>query len=337
MDSLSQAVLGATVAGVCAPRNHRGKAMLLGAGLGTLPDLDVFIDFGGAVENFTYHRGFSHSLFVLAPLSVLIWVLLRRWWAPVRDGPLRWLAAICLVLLTHPLLDAHTAYGTQLFWPLDVPPTSWATLFIIDPLYTVPLLIGVVVAAFRREVGGVGLHVGLIVSTLYIGWSWVAQTVVTRHVEAGLASMQIQDARVFLTPTPFNTLLWRIVVVHDASYLEGFDSLLIDEGTTRFTSHALGADILEEADDLWAVERLRWFARGFVKAHVDGNDRLVISDLRMGQEPVYVFSHAVAARGNPHWIEIPGELLPASIDDRALTETWDRIWHDDEFDADIIN
>ena len=118
MDSVSQAVLGASVAGVCAPSSHRGKAMLLGAGLGTLPDLDVFIDFGGAIENFTNHRGFSHSLFVLAPFSLLLWLSLRRWWAPVREAPYDWLGAISLALLTHPLLDAHTAYGTQLFWPL---------------------------------------------------------------------------------------------------------------------------------------------------------------------------------------------------------------------------
>jgi inner membrane protein len=124
MDSLTQVVLGASIAGACAPRGQRRKALLAGAALGTLPDLDVFIDFGGAVENFTYHRGFSHSLFVLAPFSVLLWLALKRWWAPVRAAPLPWLAAISLTLLTHPLLDAHTAYGTQLFWPLTVPPTS---------------------------------------------------------------------------------------------------------------------------------------------------------------------------------------------------------------------
>lgn len=331
MDSVSQAVLGATVAGVCAPSNHRGKAMLLGAALGTLPDLDVFIDFGGAVENFTYHRGFSHSLFVLAPLSALIWLALRRWWAPVRDKPLRWLAAVSLALLTHPLLDAHTAYGTQLFWPLDRPPTSWATLFIIDPLYTLPLLLGVVVAAFRRQVGGMALRAGLVASTLYVGWSWTAQAVVTRHADDALASMALHDTEVFATPTPFNTLLWRVVVIAGEDYLEGFDSLLVDEGAMRFASFPLGLQALEESQDLWAVQRLSWFARGFVRARVD-NDRLVIGDLRMGQEPVYVFSHVVAARGNPHWVEIPAELLPVSFDDRALAETWSRIWRDEKRD-----
>ncbi len=325
MDSLSQAVLGASVAGAIAPAGHRGKAMLLGAGLGTLPDLDVFIDFGGAVENFTYHRGFSHSLLVLAPFSVLLWLLLQRWWAPVREAPLRWLCAIGLTLLTHPLLDAHTAYGTQLFWPLPVPPTSWATLFIIDPLYTLPLLVGVLVAAFRRRVAGTALRVGLVLSTLYVGWSWVAQATVSRNVEDALASMQLQDAPVFMTPTPLNTLLWRVVVMTDDGYLEGFDSLLIDEGVMRFTAHASAVDAMNIAGDVWAVERLRWFARDFVKASVE-NDKLVISDLRMGQEPVYVFSHVVAARGNPHWTPISTELLPMSFGDRALAETWDRIW-----------
>lgn len=299
--------------------------MLLGAGLGTLPDLDVFIDFGGAVENYTYHRGFSHSLFVLAPLSALIWMLLRRWWAPVRDKPLRWLAAISLALLTHPLIDAHTAYGTQLFWPLTIPPTSWATLFIIDPLYTLPLLVGVLVAAFNRKVSGTALRVGLVVSTIYVGWSWVAQATVSRNVEDALASMQLQGAPVFLTPTPFNTLLWRAVVITDHGYLEGFDSLLVDEGTMRFTAYTSATDAIEGAGDIWAVSRLRWFAQDFVKAHID-NDRLVISDLRMGQEPTYVFSHVVAARGNPHWKEIPAELLPVSFGDRALAGVWDRIW-----------
>ena len=327
MDSLSQAVLGASVAGALAPAGHRGKAMLIGAGLGTLPDLDVFIDFGGAVENYTYHRGFSHSLFVLAPFSALLWLLLRRWWAPVREDPLRWLAAISLALLTHPLLDAHTAYGTQLFWPLTVPPTSWATLFIIDPLYTLPLLVGVLLAAFRRKAGGTALRVGLAISTLYVGWSWMAQATVSRNVEDTLASMQLEDAPVFLTPTPLNTLLWRVVVLTDGGHLEGFDSLMIDEGTMRFTAYPSAVDAMEDAGDVWAVNRLRWFARDFVKARID-KDRLVISDLRMGQEPTYAFNHVVAARGNPHWNAIPAERLPMSLGDRALARTWDRIWSD---------
>ena len=327
MDSVSQAVLGASVAGIVAPAGHRRKALLIGATLGTLPDLDVFIDFGDAVRNFTYHRGFSHSLFVLTPVSILLWLALRRLWAPARDSQLRWLAAISLALLTHPLLDAHTAYGTQLFWPMTVPPTMWATMFIIDPMYTLPLLIGTLLFAFRpdRKSSLSMLRAGLVLSTLYVGWSWIAQSAVERNAHDALALMEIQDAVLFSTPTPLNTLLWRVVVQTEDGYFEGFDSLLIDEG--EMTLRPIESDItsLQQASDIWAVARLRWFSQDFVKVQVH-NDRLVLSDLRMGYEPNYVFNHVVATRGNPHWKEIPTELLPIAFSNRALMETWQRIW-----------
>ncbi len=327
MDSLTQAVLGASVAGACAPRGHRRKALLAGAALGTLPDLDVFIDFGGAVENFTYHRGFSHSLFVLAPLALLLWWALKRVWEPVRAAPRRWFAAISLALLTHPLLDAHTAYGTQLFWPIPVPPTSWATLFIIDPLFTLPLLVATLLAMAlpRRPLSDTGLRVGLALSALYLGWSWTAQGIVSRHAEAALVDAGLANAPMFVTPAPFNTLLWRIVVRTDDGYLEGFDSLLVAGPELEFRAYPSDTRALAGADSLWAVQRLRWFARDFVRADVE-NERLVISDLRMGQEPHYVFRHVVAVGDNPHWEPVPTELLPFSIDQRALGKVWQRLW-----------
>ena len=320
-------MLGAGIAGACAPSGQRRKALLVGAALGTLPDLDVYIDYGDAVRNFTYHRGFSHSLFVLAPFSVLLWTMLRKTWAPVRGAPWHWLAAISLALLTHPLLDAHTAYGTQLFWPLTVPPTMWATLFIIDPLYTLPLLVGVIAVAVRPEVGRSRniLLTGLTLSTCYIAWSWIAHSIVRHNVDETLASRQMAGAPVFMTPTPFNTVLWRIVVQTEDGYLEGFDSLLVDEASLDFRTYPSDVQALNEAGDIWAVQRLRWFSRDFVKTYVE-DGKLILSDLRMGQEPYYVFSHAVAEQGNPHWRAIPTEHISISIEERALAETWQRIW-----------
>ena len=327
MDSVTQAALGAAIGGAIAPAGQRRKALLVGAALGTLPDLDVFIDYGDAVANFTYHRGFSHSLFVLPPFAVLLWLALKRWWAPVRGAPLQWLAIIGLALITHPLLDAHTAYGTQLLWPLTVPPTMWATLFIIDPLFTLPLLIGIIFVAARpaRPWSARVIHACVLLSTLYLGWSWIAQSIVADHAEEALAARDLRGAPVFIVPTPFNTVLWRIVVQTEEGYLEGFESLLVDEDQLDFTAYAFDRELLEAASDVWAVSRLRWFSQDFVKAAV-ANDRLIITDLRMGQEPIYVFSHVAAARGNPHWQPTPTELIPVSIDERALLDAWTRMW-----------
>ena len=329
MDSLTQAVLGATIAGACAPQGHRRKALLAGAALGTLPDLDVAIRYGDAVRNFTFHRGFSHSLFVLLPFSVALWALLRRWWGPVREAPLPWLAGISLALLTHPLLDAHTAYGTQLFWPLQSPPVMWSTLFIIDPLFTLPLLIAVIVAArwpmARRT--GAALLVSLSLSASYLAWSWAGKMQAERHARAGLETLGLANAPLFSTPTPFNTVLWRVVALTENGYFEGYDSLLVSEGPTRFQFYASDTRSLQAASDVWAVSRLRWFSQDFMKAEVR-DERLILTDLRMGAEPKYVFSHAVAEFGNPHWKAIKPESIPVQFSGSDLEPLWERIWND---------
>ena len=110
----------------------------------------------------------------------------------------------------------------------------------------------------------------------------------------------------------------------DDGYAEGVDSLLIDEGGMAFSTYSSDNRALAEAGDIWAVQRLRWFADDFVKADVvDG--RLVITDLRMGQEPRYVFRHIVAEQGNPHWQPITPERAMAMFDRQDLASVFERI------------
>ena len=326
MDSLTQVVFGASIAGACAPAGHRRRALVVGAALGTLPDLDVLIDYGDAVSNFTYHRGFSHSLFVLPPFAIALWAVLRRTWEPVRSSPRHWFFAILLALVTHPLLDAHTAYGTQIWWPLQSPPTAWSTLFIIDPAYTLPLLVGVVVAAIAaaKPVAGKALVSGLALSTLYLSWTWVAKLSFEHELRTQLDREGIEYSAVFSTPSPFNTLLWRAVVLTEPGYLEGFYSFVADE-RVHFTEVRFDRRLLDDGSRLESVQRLRWFAQEFVSAESIDNE-LVISDLRMGQHPTYVFSHVVAAASNPHWKPVPARRLPVNFEARQLGGVWTSIW-----------
>ena len=78
MDSITQAVLGASIQGALLGRWQGRKALLYGAMLATVPDLDVVMEYGDAVANMTYHRGFSHSLFVLSGFALLLTWLARR-------------------------------------------------------------------------------------------------------------------------------------------------------------------------------------------------------------------------------------------------------------------
>jgi inner membrane protein len=331
MDSLSQIVLGGALAAAVAPAGHRRAALLAGAALGTLPDLDsiAMLPLGlDPVEMMTWHRGPSHSLFVLLPLAALIWAAFRALGGRVAEAPGRWFAAIALALVTHPVLDAFTVYGTQLWWPVPVSPAMWSSLFIIDPLYTLPLLVACVLAWRWRERDAArrALVLGLALSSAYIGWSLLAKHLVDRQAERTLAGMGLKDAPRFSVPMPFNTLLWRVVVLTPDGFLEGERSLVADTGPMRFREYDSDTQSLERVGEFRAVRRLAWFNHGFMKAEVRER-QLVLSDLRMGAEPDYTFRFVVAEREGLGWREIP----PRQIDwpweaSRRLSQMWNRIW-----------
>lgn len=306
MDSLSQIVLGAAVAAAIVPASHRRSALLAGAALGTLPDLDslpiaLFSD--NPITLMTVHRSFSHSLFVLPLVGWLVWWLFKHYGkGRVAASPARWFWAIQLALVTHPLLDAFTVYGTQLWWPLAPSPVMWSSVFIIDPLYTVWLLVGCVVAWFARGrvIAQRALVAGLVLSTAYLGWSLLAKSMVERDAERTLASMGLGGAPYFSVPMPFNTLLWRVVAMTPSGYVEAERSVVADEGPLVFRGYPSQVQALAEARDIAAVKRLTWFNRGFMRAQVQ-QDRLVLSDLRMGLEPDYNFRFEVAERRGDRW------------------------------------
>src|SRR5690606_25339928 len=258
------------------------------------------------------------------------WWMFRRRGGRVAEAPRRWFWAIQLALLTHPLLDALTVYGTQLLWPLPMHPAMWSSLFIIDPAYTVWLLLGVVVALFAgpRVAGRHALAAGLALSTAYIGWSLTAKAMVEREAQRSLAAIGLGDAPRFSVPMPLNTLLWRVVAMTPDGFVEGERSLVADRGPIRFCHYPSDVQALEDARDIPAVRRLAWFNHGFMKARVE-EGRLLLSDLRMGAEPDYSFTFAVAERDGDGWREMAPEQLEWSAPrGDQLAALWERIWNE---------
>jgi inner membrane protein len=297
MDSLSQIALGATVGmAVMGRRTAVWKPALWGAVCGTLPDLDVFIDHGDAIRNMVLHRSESHALFWLSllslPLAALIarlhgeWGLVRRWWL-----------AVWLMLVTHPLLDAMTVYGTRLLLPFTDQPYAVGSVFIIDPLYTLPLLAGGAWALIARgSAAGLKANLaGLVLSTAYLAWGAAAQAHVERTAREALQAQGVKATQVLVAPTAFNTLLWRVVAIEGDQYHEGFRSLFDGARPMRFDRFPRGLSLMPDLQGIDGVQRVTAFSRGYFKLHEDGA-RLVITDLRMGQEPTYTFSFAVAER-----------------------------------------
>lgn len=320
MDSLSQLALGAAVGiAVMGRRTAVWKAALWGGICGTLPDLDTFISRGDPVSDMTLHRTESHALFyqtLLAPLLAWGVAVLHR----ERERWGRWCLAVWAALVTHPLLDLMTIYGTQLGLPFTDHPFGIGSVFVIDPLYTLPLLVGVT-GAWRLRHTPAGLRwnaAGLLLSTAYLAWGVAVQHHVTRLARQALQAQGVAVDRLLVTPTPFNTVLWRVVAITPQGYAEAYHSLLDANGSWRLRHHRRDAALDRQLQARsWHARRLAWFSHGFYKVwEQDGECRM--SDLRMGMEPYYTFTFAMgrqAANGSvepqlPRLLEARPDLPP---------------------------
>lgn len=323
MDSVTQLTLGAAVAVATLDRNNGSKVKiaLAGAVLGTLPDLDVLIDYGDAVSNMVLHRTESHALFYQTLASPLL-----AWLAALcckqRQYYRRWLLATWLILLTHTGIDAMTVYGTQLGLPFTNTPFAVGSMFIIDPLYTLPLLAGVLWFLLSRRVQGYRANsAGLVFSSAYLVWSFAAQQYVSSLATQNAVQQLKGYRQILVTPAPLNTILWRIVVMTDDGYAEGFYSLFDSSEQIEFTLVAQDTRLKQRYADVKAVQQLSWFSRGFYTLAQQG-DTLLLTDLRMGQEGSYAFQFEVDPSNHKAVIQQPMHRDAAT----ALPWLWQRMW-----------
>ena len=353
MDTISQFALGASLGDLLLGRRLGKKAMLVGGLLGTLPDLDVLVQYSDAVESFTYHRSWSHSLIILSLASPIIAytfyyfrhvrqekqsIHLPNRITKSKHHPItykRCLLFVWLVLITHAILDGFTIYGTQLFWPLDIPPAAIGSIFIIDPMYTTPLLIALWLS-YRNSADHQGRYasVALLASSAYLGLTMLVQAHAKEIATESLSQQNISTDNIIVAPFPFS-LIWRIVAMENDNYYEGFYSLFDESRSPTYVKFESGRKIIDNNQHLWSTRRLDWFTRGMMAATVD-QDQLVINDLRMGIENSYVFRFAVAQKSSNDFTAIESRLLPMSIDTQRMKALFNRIW-DEEINVQAPN
>ena len=297
MDSLSQAVLGGAVALACSGGKSTRKAIIYGAVIATLPDLDILQRFASDLESTIRHRTWSHSWLVdvgIAPL--LAWLISR---VEHCFSFLRWWLIVLTCLTTHSGLDGFTVYGTGLFWPLAKQNVMGGSVFIIDPLFTLPLLIALVIAwknynssrAFRVTIGA------LVISSFYLIWGQVAQS----YVEGlGKTAMQQQSKswiNLIATPTPFNSILWRVISVNKDYYYEGFYHLFQPHRPLVMVEFPRNPHLKQKIANSAEFREFEKFNHQFYALDAHQN-QVITSDLRMGIEPFYFFRFTLSGVGS---------------------------------------
>jgi inner membrane protein len=290
MDPLTQAALGGAVAQTRGRPRELAKALAIGALAGMAPDLDVLIrSEGDPLLALEFHRHFTHSLLFI-PFGALICALA---FYPLLAG--RWNLTFKQIYLwcllgygSHGLLDACTTYGTQLLWPLSNDRFAWDWISVVDPLFTLPLLALVILAAVHRK-RGLTL-VGLIWGLAYIGLGAIQHERALQLGEQLARDRGHQPQRLEAKPSFGNLAVWKVVYETEQHFYvdavkPGWSNSRVWQGDS-VPKLDLARDLpwltgdTQQARD---IERFRWFSAGYIA--LDQNDPRRVVDIRYSLLP----------------------------------------------------
>lgn len=325
MDTVTQALLGGAVGYLVAGKKAPRKALLTGAAIAVLPDLDVLINYANDLDKMTLHRSWTHSWLIQTLLAPILALLISHFDKTISWR--RWTALVWLALVTHSALDALTVYGTQLFWPFMPHPASGGSVFIIDPIYSLLLLAGFIGILFWPSIKTRKLMLTVFsLSMIYLGWGLTAQQWISAQTKTTLIENNIDYQHFQVSAAPLNTLLWRIVVVTEDKYYQGFRSVFDGDSPLVLTEYDRGIDALSVLKDSPALTRIEWFTRGLYKV-TQTDELMIISDLRMGMEPYYFFRFRVATFEDDAWQLVEPKQVPMFRNSvNGLRWVWQRIW-----------
>lgn len=329
MDSVTQIVLGAAVGEAVLGKKVGNKAMLYGAIAGTIPDLDVLASHvTDTVSALAIHRGFTHSIVFSVIFAPLFGWLVSRY-ESLKDFK-SWSWLFFWAFVSHPILDAHTTWGTQLFWPFDSR-LAFKTIFVIDPLYTLPFLVFLILAMLQKRTATKRPfynRMGLYVSTGYLLLSFLLKWIAFAQFESALKAQNISYAQLDTRPSPMNIILWSANVETEKAYLLGNYSLF-DSQPIAFESYPKNHQLLGKLINQEPVQRMIAISEGwFTISQKEG--KLYFNDLRFGLlslEPNaqdFVFSYQIESdsSGQVTFTEVPKTKRDGK---KLLADLWQRV------------
>lgn len=302
MDSLTQIVLGAGVAELTLGKKIGNKAILWGAIAGTIPDLDVLANrFTDTVSAIEMHRGVTHSLVFCLLLAPLLGFLVPKLYNKKEASFKEWTVMFFIALVTHPLLDAHTTWGTQFFWPLDLR-LAYKNIFVIDPMYTLPFLVCLLLGIRynrRHPRRRFWAKTGVVISSTYLfitlGVKWYMHSVFSTE----LKRQNISYNAISTKPMPFTTLLWAANVNTEKKFLIGYYSFFDANTQIAFRSIPKNHDLAKELPNHTELNRLANISEGWYTLTKGSNSSLIFNDLRFGllsvdpKEERFAFSYTL--------------------------------------------
>ena len=287
MDPLTQGTIGAVLPQALSKKNL-GIVALLGFLSGMAPDLDIFIRSNtDPLLSLEYHRQFTHSL-IFIPFGGLICALFL-FVVFKKISPFNFKKTWLYCTLgygTHGLIDACTSYGTLLFWPFSDIRIAWNNISIIDPLFTIPLILLIALATIKKK---------NVYSKIALGWAVIYLMIgmylhnVAINVGKEIAEQRGHTiTRIKAKPSFGNLILWKTIYETDNQFYVDATNLLFNKIIPGESIKKLNQEedfpwLKEESQQYKDVERFKWFSNDFLA--VNPNNKNQIIDIRYSGIP----------------------------------------------------
>ena len=253
----------------------------------------------------------------------------------VQASRKEWMWLFFLSIVTHPILDCFTTFGTQLFLPFSDVRVSWDNISVADPLYTIPLFLGVLIASFisrKNKKRQIANWMGIAISSAYMIFTFYHKTQFNKIFEKSLAEEGIEYNRYMSGPTILQNFLWLGVAESDTAYYHGYYSFFDKEPTIKkFSVLSKHHERIAHLENKREIKILKWFSDNYYNIIVRKDGRLQMNDLRYGSfeegfedENDYIFKFILTEKDGE--LEVDESREGRDIDGNAFSKYFDRVF-----------
>jgi inner membrane protein len=247
-----------------------------------LPDIDNLVGFTNPELYLIHHRGITHSFLGALFLSLFLSLIFRLFCSsfPFWRGSM----VAFVGILVHIFLDLITTYGTQIFSPLSRTRYAIPSVFIIDPLFTLTLIVLLVVSFLRKRARRTVVALGLAWIFIYPMVNFGFREALELKLEKRLSYEGRTYSKVHVSPDALTPLYWKVILETDSTYEMTNLSLLHPKKPMTFQAfQKADRALMERLGQKESFFRTyAWFAEFPTMKRIGGSGRraIVFSDLR---------------------------------------------------------
>ena len=271
--------------------------------------------------------------------SALVLFLVSRFYFRVEQSEVNttwrdWYWLFFWSIITHPILDCFTTYGTQVFLPFSDYRVAFNVISVADPIYTFPFLLFLIIAAAMRmgtRRRAIFNWLGLGVSSLYMLFCFNHKLKVNKIFEKAYVDNNIEYSRYMTSPLIFNNVLWLGLAETDSNYVHAYYSFYDkDEVIEDFNIFEKNYHLISDYQDDPTLKTLKWFSNDYYTLARRPDGDLQYHDVRFGvfgnklrDNSNYVFKFILKEKDGT--LDMYQSKEGREINDDTIKELWDRI------------